>query len=927
MFGYIRICLVIYGCFSAVLTSAQINVLIASEKLWESAKVHKKKGNYINALANYQAAYGLVASHYPIRAANLCVEISDIYYNNGDTKNAIATCLNGLKHLKSFKTAPDSTVLKLCFVLGELYRYQSKIDSCLKYFYMAEQAIVRSPLLEAKMPQYVVYYYNSKGQLYLLLQEYHQSEIYFQKANQLANQYNLQADVPYVSSGIAEYYDLMGQHKQAYFYRNEALRLYSVIDSERAAYMSGLSWTLYKLKQYEAAIVNSKKVLQFLQKLPNAHSGPCLKIQMKQYWFVGACLFSLKKYQESEKNIDYALRFYDTNFSVKNENLGNLYLLKAQLRVQKKDYNQALANLKLAVSIVLTTQNQKNISPLHIKYPQLALLITVYIAQVWQKKYEANRSYINLFEAINAYDLAMQVYQLSGRIIDEKQTNLTLADRNYSLLQNAITLGFEAYRQYPHRFKGVLFRWFEAQQANFLNETLRVQKIKKRTLLPHIIEQEKQIETDLILFRNKMPIDSVAYNDLQVRRYQFKQLLMKQYPSYYQNFYQISSFDLHQLQQKLDSKTAYLAYTWVENNLYTMIVTHHMVDFKVQIMTPKWAESLSHLKKQLSLNPGMGRYEGRKSAVYCYRQLIEPIKKHLIGKEHLVVCRDYQFQFLPLEILETGNKQNDFLFKQYAIGYTYSAQSYWGQLPNDDLKSDQISNKTKPILFVTPFLSGFRNGNQLWESVGNSKEVKTIGGEEISDQNATKKKLKEVNLYRKILNISTHAFADTVDGFNSYLQMYPNEDDRLYFADICLLRMQNTSLVVLGACETDKGKSMKGEGVLSLARAFFYAGAKSVVSTSWEANNEALSLMSVSLNKYLKEGQKIDKALQMARLEIINSGQNAKFNHPYYWANLTLLGNNNAIYDKPFGLLFYLFLSLIFCLLGGVIWLKLKVKK
>lgn len=60
-------------------------------------------------------------------------------------------------------------------------------------------------------------------------------------------------------------------------------------------------------------------------------------------------------------------------------------------------------------------------------------------------------------------------------------------------------------------------------------------------------------------------------------------------------------------------------------------------------------------------------------------------------------------------------------------------------------------------------------------------------------------------------------------------------------------------LVVFSACETGSGKLQKGEGIISLARAFMYAGCPSVITTLWNAHDEATAFLSRKLYEYLKK--------------------------------------------------------------------------
>ena len=75
----------------------------------------------------------------------------------------------------------------------------------------------------------------------------------------------------------------------------------------------------------------------------------------------------------------------------------------------------------------------------------------------------------------------------------------------------------------------------------------------------------------------------------------------------------------------------------------------------------------------------------------------------------------------------------------------------------------------------------------------------------------------------------------------------------------------NADLVVLSACNTSLGEVAVGEGVLSLARGFFYSGANSVISSLWNVNDVATTSLMNNFYTNLKDNQTKAEALTNAK--------------------------------------------------------------
>jgi CHAT domain-containing protein len=122
------------------------------------------------------------------------------------------------------------------------------------------------------------------------------------------------------------------------------------------------------------------------------------------------------------------------------------------------------------------------------------------------------------------------------------------------------------------------------------------------------------------------------------------------------------------------------------------------------------------------------------------------------------------------------------------------------------------------------------------------------------------------------------------------LDKNPAEDGFLQMSEIYNLKL-NAELVTLSACQTAQGKLVRGEGLVSLGRAFLYAGAKSVLGTLWSvADDPSSAKLMGGFYDYLQQGKSRGAALRLAKLDLIN-GQSAPHRHPFYWAAFVLMGS------------------------------------
>ena len=188
------------------------------------------------------------------------------------------------------------------------------------------------------------------------------------------------------------------------------------------------------------------------------------------------------------------------------------------------------------------------------------------------------------------------------------------------------------------------------------------------------------------------------------------------------------------------------------------------------------------------------------------------------------------------------------------------------------------------------------------------KAVQVMGGYIFTDTAATERTYKREAPQHGIIHLACHAFTNDSLPLQSGLvfsRQHDSTEDGFLHAWEIYGKALHAELAVLSACNTGVGKLHRGEGIMSLARAFRYAGCPNIAMSLWNVDDEAASLLMEQFYKKLREGLPKDEALRQARLYLLNE----EHAHPYYWGAFVLIGDDAAIELKENRNLWYLLLS------------------
>lgn len=306
------------------------------------------------------------------------------------------------------------------------------------------------------------------------------------------------------------------------------------------------------------------------------------------------------------------------------------------------------------------------------------------------------------------------------------------------------------------------------------------------------------------------------------------------------------------------------------------------------------------------------------AAHVLYEKLIAPVAPLIPKNGNVIIAPDGVLGYVPFDALLAGSPENperyyshDYFGNHHPISYAYSATLL------REMRDKQHKNPPgQPMLALAPFFQGNPDALLTWtdaaaEALGLSgtrdsisalpasgQEIKVVAGpfkgQTWYGAKATIDSFQRHAGQYRILHLSTHGKANDRVGDYAWLAFAQPGDtlgfDKFYVKDIYNLSL-NADLVTLSACETGIGQLKRGEGIISLARAFAYAGAKSIVTTLWPVNDARTGELMRLFYRNLHKGMDKDTALWQAKKDFIQQHKKDGGAHPYFWSGFIPVGD------------------------------------
>jgi len=310
-----------------------------------------------------------------------------------------------------------------------------------------------------------------------------------------------------------------------------------------------------------------------------------------------------------------------------------------------------------------------------------------------------------------------------------------------------------------------------------------------------------------------------------------------------------------------------------------------------------------------------------RSAIPLTQMLLDPAAEAIADKRLLVVA-DGKLNYIPFAALSASAEEYEPLVVRHEIAIAPSASALAvlrrqvrGRTsapqtlmvladpvfqPNDERLGGTGRSPRLPLDLERSAAAADINLARLPYTQQEAESIITFVAPEKRDRAlgfaANRDRLANVENYR-IVHFATHGILNPDEPSLSGLVLSLFDENgrsqngflRLY--DIFNLDLA-AELVVLSACNTGRGETVRGEGVIGLTRGFMYAGATRILMSLWSVDDRGTSELMVRFYRALLEEElSPSAALRVAQIELWETDE---WQSPYYWSAFALQGEWKA---------------------------------
>jgi len=392
----------------------------------------------------------------------------------------------------------------------------------------------------------------------------------------------------------------------------------------------------------------------------------------------------------------------------------------------------------------------------------------------------------------------------------------------------------------------------------------------------------------------------------------------KNYPSYYNLKFKSEVTPLNDVKNVIGRKVNLISYVLTEEKLYIFVTNRRHTEIITREINSSFIDSLNRFRNMLSVMPGTSNVrqpfnEYMDLAFDIYNVLLRPAEPFLKG-DKIIISPDNILSYLPFETLITEEfrspellyREAPFALKKYRFSYIYSVTL------SSETK-ERSRNLSNEVIAFAPTYEGMEINDSLLTLFPNLRgeirslpyavieaedAVRQCGGKAFIGKDATETAYKSQAANYQIIHLAMHTLVnDSHPAFSKMIFSKPEgggDDGMLNTYEVYNVPI-DAMMVVLSSCNTGMGVLATGEGILSLARGFLFAGSRSVVMSMWAVEDFSASEVIKSFYRNMRNGETKSSALRGARLKFLRSADQTR-SHPYYWATLVIYGDDTPLW-------------------------------
>jgi CHAT domain-containing protein len=408
-----------------------------------------------------------------------------------------------------------------------------------------------------------------------------------------------------------------------------------------------------------------------------------------------------------------------------------------------------------------------------------------------------------------------------------------------------------------------------------------------------------------------------------------EQRLQAEFPQY-ARLVKPSQVSAQEINQLLHPDEALLLAVTMPSSTYLFLLRSGQTHVnKAAISSSELGAKITAIRNTLDLAESGGSVQpfDVRDAEGLYSTLLAPMAEQMTNLHHLVFVSNGPLLSLPLGVLMRPQKEAErapaYLAQDFAISVvpTVGAFRDLRQAPSGDVAPEpflgfgdpqfagsvgetrglsQLAQKCRSDKSVD--VAEIRDLARLPETEGELRTIATTlqapAESVVLGADATKQELLSRDLERyRVIAFSTHALlANQLDCQNEPALLLSLPQNATKGEDALLTASQIVSLhfkadwILLSACNTAGPNGLSGEALSGLTRAFFYAGARSVMATHWPVESDAtVQLTTLTFENYTRNpANGKASALREAEIVLLNKPETS---HPIYWAAFILVGD------------------------------------